>query len=155
MTRLLFAATMFLSAALLFVVQPMTGKQLLPLCGGTPAVWNTCLVFFQAALLLGYLYAHGLGRLPVGRQLVVHAVVLAAGFGLVVAFGRLKPDPALIPDAADVPVAGLILGLAACVGGPFLVLAATAPLLQKWFAAASHRDPYPLYAASNAGSLIG
>src|SRR5438105_10533211 len=133
MTRALFAATMFLSAALLFVVQPMTGKQLLPLAGGTPAVWNTCLVFFQATLLFGYLYAHALTRpgTPAGRQLAAHAAVILAGLGLVAAFGRLKPDPALIPDDADAPVLGLVAGLAACVGGPFLALSATAPLLQK------------------------
>src|SRR3954466_3761430 len=103
MTSALFAATMFLSAALLFVVQPMTGKQLLPLAGGTPAVWSTCLVFFQAALLLGYLYAHRLARAgtPVGRQLVTHLGTMAVGLILVILLGRLKPDPVLIPDDAD------------------------------------------------------
>jgi len=157
MTPAVFAGTVFLSAALLFIVQPMTGKQLLPLAGGTPAVWTTCLVFFQAVLLLGYLYAHRLSRpgVSVVRQLPVHVGVMAAGLLVTVGFGMLEPDPGLIPDAAEAEVVWLVVGLAACVGGPFFVLSATAPLLQKWFAAADRRDPYPLYAASNAGSLVG
>jgi hypothetical protein len=157
MIRILFAATLFLSAALLFIVQPMTGKQLLPLAGGTPAVWNTCLVFFQAGLLLGYLYAHALSRpgRSIGLQLAIHVGILVLGFALVLSLGWLKPNPELIPDDANVPVLGLLLGLTVSVGAPFFVLSATAPLLQKWFAAADQRDPYPLYAASNAGSLIG
>ncbi len=91
----LFALTLFLSAALLFAVQPMAGKVLLPLAGGTPAVWNTCLVFFQAALLLGYLYAHRLTAAPPRRQVGLHLAV--AGLGIVAVLllrGRSTPPVA-------------------------------------------------------------
>ncbi len=151
----LFALTLFLSAALLFAVQPMAGKVLLPLAGGTPAVWNTCLVFFQAALLLGYLYAHRLTAAPPRRQVGLHLAV--AGLGIVAVL-LLRPDPEWVPEDSDYPVLGLAAFLAALVGVPFFVLATTAPLLQRWFAATGHRsaaDPYFLYAASNAGSLLG
>jgi len=151
----LFALTLFVSAALLFVVQPMAGKVLLPLAGGTPAVWNTCLVFFQAALLLGYLYAHRLTAAPPRRQVGLHLAVAALAIAAVV---LLRPDPEWVPADSDYPVFGLAAFLAALVGVPFLVLSATAPLLQRWFATTGHRsaaDPYFLYAASNAGSLLG
>jgi hypothetical protein len=152
---ILFALTLFLSAALLFVVQPMAGKVLLPLAGGTPAVWNTCLVFFQAALLLGYLYAHRLTTAPPRRQVGLHLAVAGLGIAAVV---LLRPDPDWVPEDSDYPVLGLAAFLAALVGVPFFVLSTTAPLLQRWFAATGHRsaaDPYFLYAASNAGSLLG
>ncbi|OWK35915.1 fused MFS/spermidine synthase [Fimbriiglobus ruber] len=156
MLPVLFAATLFASAALLFVVQPMAGKVLLPQAGGTPAVWNTCLVFFQAVLLLGYLYAHALTTvLSARRQIVAHLGVIA--LGLAVAVG-VRPDPDWIPDDGEFPFAGLVAFLAALVGGPFLVLSASAPVFQRWFAQTGHRsahDPYFLYAASNAGSFIG
>jgi SAM-dependent methyltransferase len=151
----LFALTLFVSAALLFVVQPMAGKVLLPLAGGTPAVWATCLVFFQASLLLGYLYAHKLSAAPPRRQVGLHLAV--AGLA-VAAVALLRPDPEWVPDDSDYPVAGLVAFLAVLVGVPFFVLSTTAPLLQRWFATTGHRsarDPYYLYAASNAGSLIG
>ncbi|HET6574392.1 MAG TPA: fused MFS/spermidine synthase [Fimbriiglobus sp.] len=151
----LFALTLFLSAALLFVVQPMAGKVLLPLAGGTPAVWNTCLVFFQTALLFGYLYAHRLTAAPTRRQVGLHLAVAALA---IVAVLTLRPDPDWVPADSDYPVFGLAAFLAALVGVPFFVLSATAPLLQRWFAATGHRsaaDPYFLYAASNAGSLLG
>jgi SAM-dependent methyltransferase len=151
----LFALTLFLSAALLFVVQPMAGKVLLPLAGGTPAVWTTCLVFFQAALLSGYLYAHRLTAAPPRRQVGLHLAVAVLGIAAVV---LLRPDPEWVPEDSDYPVLGLAAFLAALVGVPFFVLSTTAPLLQRWFAATGHRaarDPYFLYAASNAGSLLG
>ena len=151
----LFAVTLFAAAALLFAVQPMAGKDLLPLAGGTPAVWTTCLLFFQAVLLLGYLYADRLSRLPVGRQVGIH--LLVGGLGLAAA-AWLRPDPAWIPDDQDDPTLGLVRYLAALVGVPFFAVSATAPLLQRWFAHTGHRsagDPYFLYAASNAGSLVG
>mgnify|MGYP002780445474 CR=1 FL=1 len=156
MSPVLFALALFGSAALLFSVQPVAGKVLLPLAGGTPAVWTTCLVFFQSVLLLGYLYADRLSaRLAVNRQVLLHLAV--GGVGLT-SLLLLAPDPAWVPDDAESPVFGLAAYLAAFVGLPFFALSATAPLLQKWFAATGHRsaaDPYFLYAASNAGSLLG
>jgi SAM-dependent methyltransferase len=160
----LFAVTLFVGAALLFLVQPLVGKLLLPLVGGSPGVWNTCMVFFQAVLLGGYLYAHrSTGHLGVRRQAVVHLLLLAA---VLVAFKAAlaatgSPVPvfaSLLPDDQDYPVLGLVALLAVAVGIPFFVLSTTSPLLQRWFAATrcpSARDPYFLYAASNAGSLLG
>jgi hypothetical protein len=152
----LFAAALFGSAALLFSVQPIAGKVLLPLAGGTPAVWTTCLVFFQSVLLLGYLYADRLAdRFAVSRQVLLHLGVGSVGFAALL---TLTPDPGWVPDDAESPVLGLAAYLAAFVGLPFFALSATAPLVQKWFAATGHRsasDPYFLYAASNAGSLLG
>ena len=155
MQAALFAVALFVSAALLFAVQPMAGKVLLPLAGGTPAVWNTCLVFFQAVLLLGYLYAHKLTALPPRRQVACHLAVVLLGL---LGYLGFRPDPEWIPQDQDYPVFGLAGFLAVLVGAPFLVLSATAPVLQRWFAATGHpagKDPYFLYAASNAGSLVG
>lgn len=151
---LLFGSAIFLSAWLLFQVQPMFAKMALPLLGGAPAVWNTALVFFQAALLLGYVYAHFLGtRLPLKAQVAVHLAVLAAAFlFLPVAIGDAWRAP---PGAAPVP--WLIGLLAVSVGLPFFALSATSPLLQRWFGETAHdsaRDPYFLYGASNLGSLL-
>ncbi|MGH9258227.1 MAG: spermidine synthase [Vicinamibacterales bacterium] len=150
----LFASSMVVSAALLFFVEPMFAKMVLPRLGGTPAVWNTCVVFFQAAMLAGYAYAHLLTtRLRLWQQMVLHATLL-----LVVALSL----PVAIPEGWAPPVdrtpmfslLGLLLGT---VGAPFLVVSATAPLLQRWFSHTSHpaaSDPYFLYAASNAGSIV-
>jgi SAM-dependent methyltransferase len=160
----LYAATLFAGATLLFLVEPLAGKLLLPLVGGTPGVWNTCLVFFQAALLAGYFYAHrSVTRLGVRRQAGLHLallVVVVLAFKVAVATTG-SPVPvvgSLVPADQDYPTAGVVALLAAAVGVPFFVLATTAPLLQRWFAATGHpsaRDPYFLYAASNAGSLLG
>jgi SAM-dependent methyltransferase len=157
----LFALTLFVSAALLFLVQPMVGKLLLPLLGGTPAVWNTCLVFFQSLLLAGYLYAHAsTERLGVRRQarwhllvLLVPPVALAAGWWL--AGSPVPVVASLTPTDEDYPVFPLLAMLFLAAGPAFLVLATTGPLLQRWYAAEGGRDPYVLYAASNAGSLLG
>jgi spermidine synthase len=150
----LFALTLFLASALLFVVEPMIGRLVLPLLGGTPAVWNTCMVFFQAILLAGYAYAHAIpARLGVRRHALLHLILLALP-ALVLPLGLPVgwSDPG---DAAPVPwLLGLLLIM---VGLPFFVLATTAPLLQRWLAATRDReagDPYFLYAASNLGSLI-
>jgi hypothetical protein len=149
----LFAATLFLSAALLFAVQPMLTKMVLPQLGGTPSVWNTCLCFFQATLLLGYLYAHLSAKcLEARTQLGVHVLVLA----FAVMFLPLNPS-AGVPPSKGAPVLWLILRLATTVGIPFFALTATAPLLQCWFSRTDHEtaaDPYFLYSASNAGSLL-
>jgi hypothetical protein len=152
-----FALTLFLGAGLLFLVEPMVGKRITPLLGGTPAVWNTCTVFFQATLLAGYAYAHAAtARLGARRQARWHLAVLLLPLPqlLLVPFGVVVG----LPPLADAhPVAGVLLLLLASVGLPFFVLAAGAPLLQKWFAATGHpaaRDPYFLYGASNLGSLL-
>jgi SAM-dependent methyltransferase len=153
---LLFSVTVFLSAGLLFVVQPMVGKMLLPLVGGVPTVWNTCMVFFQAALLAGYGFTHAVTtRLAWWRQVACHlALALVA---LAVLPIRFRPDPLGTLSVADDPIPWLLLRLAAAVGLPLVVLSATTPTLQRWFARTSHpaaRDPYFLYAASNLGSLV-
>jgi hypothetical protein len=149
---------MFLSAALLFLVEPMIGKMLLPLLGGTPAVWNTCLVFFQAALLAGYLYAHATLRFLERRvQIALHfALVLSP---LLIA-GLLPPHlPAgWEPPALSNPVGWVLALLSVVIGLPFLALSATTSIMQRWFADSGSEDahdPYFLYAASNAGSLLG
>jgi hypothetical protein len=148
----LFGVTTFLGAGLLFVVQPMLGKMVLPLLGGVPAVWNTCLVFFQCALLVGYGYAHAVTtRLDRSRQVVVHLAVATVALGTVTLRGR--PDPHGVVSAFDRPIAWLLLELTVAVALPFAVLSATTPILQRWFAGASARDPYVLYAGSNLGSL--
>lgn len=148
-----FAATVFSSAFLLFLVQPMFGRMVLPLLGGSPAVWNVCMLFFQAALLGGYLYAHLTTRhLGVRRQAAVHLVAIAAaGVMLPLSVAGAAPPG----DAA--PTSWLLLLLASTVGLPFLVLAGTGPILQRWFAESGSpgaKDPYWLYAASNLGSLL-
>ena len=163
----LYAVTLFVGAALLFLVQPLVGKLLLPLVGGTPGVWNTCMVFFQIVLLAGYLYAHrSTGKLGVRRQAVFHllllAVVVVSFKVAVAASGSPVPVAAsILPDDQDSSFLvfvqlGAVIGVA--VGVPFFVLSTTSPLLQRWFATTGHasaKDPYFLYAASNAGSLVG
>lgn len=149
----LFTLSIFLSAALLFMVQPMAGKILLPLLGGSPAVWNTCMVFFQGALLAGYGYSHLLTtRLSPRRQAMVHGVLLALA-------AATLPMPVDVgdPGGSD-PVGWLLATLSLTVGLPFFVVSTTGPLLQRWFSTTDHakaNDPYFLYAASNAGSLTG
>ena len=132
----------------------MFAKLVLPRAGGSPAVWNTCVVFFQAAMLAGYAYAHLTTRwLTIRRQVALHvALVLLAAATLPIAV-----PAAWTPPAESTPIPWLLLTLAAGLGAPFLMLSATAPLLQRWFASTGHpsaRDPYHLYAASNVGSLV-
>ncbi len=151
-----FTLAIFVGATLLFLVQPMAAKQVLPLLGGAPAVWNTAMVLFQALLLGGYLYAHVLAsRVRSQRtQLLVHAVVL----GLTcVALPIGLPMSWRTPPTESSPVAWLLLALIMSVGGPFFALSTTVPLLGRWFSLTGHRsakDPYFLYAASNAGALL-
>ncbi len=151
----LFSSTIFLSAFLLFWVQLMVAKMILPLLGGSPSVWNTCMFFFQTVLLLGYGYAHlTTRRWGVRRQAAIHSglIVLPLAF-LPIAFDRIgfEFDPAN-------PIAGLLLLLLVAVGFPFLTISTSAPLVQKWFSDTDRpesSDPYFLYAASNLGSLCG
>ena len=148
----LFASVLCLNALLLFWVQPLIAKMLLPVLGGSPSVWTTCMLFFQAALLAGYAYSHtALGWLGMRRQAVVHGVIVWIPLLLLpIEVGQI--DAAA---ATREPITWLLLTLVTSVGLPFVVLASTAPLLQRWFSAASGgtSDPYWLYAASNAGSL--
>jgi SAM-dependent methyltransferase len=154
----LFISTIFISAALVFLVQPMVAKLLLPMLGGAPAVWNTTVAFFQIMLLIGYAYAHFLQKLKTVRhQLIVHAVMLAlAGLSLPLGITQTLGNP-----EPDHPILWLLGVLSLSVGAPFAALSATSPLVQAWFAARSANDegneapqPYGLYAASNLGSLI-
>jgi SAM-dependent methyltransferase len=144
----------FTSAWLLFQVQPMVAKRLLPWFGGGTAIWTTAMLFFQAALFAGYLYAHVLGRRFSPRgQVVAHGLMLAAAVVLI-ATVRVVPDEQWIPTSVERPALQILVTLAACVGLPFTLLAATAPLSQVWFARANPgQTPYRLYALSNAGSL--
>jgi spermidine synthase len=151
---LLFPAAVFLSAALVFAVEPMLGRLLLPQLGGSPAIWNTSLAFFQAALLAGYGYAHLLQKIgSVRRQMGLHVLALAAGALCL----PLRITGLLGAPWTAAPALWLVLTLAVSVGLPFAVLSATAPLLQAWSARAHRpraRQVYGLYAASNLGSLI-
>lgn len=146
-----FAAAILVSAALVFSVQPLVGRMLLPVLGGAPSVWNVSLMFFQAALLIGYAYAHLLQRVKSLRaQAILHVCVLiAAGLALPLRTAHGMGDP---PPAG--PTGWLVLELALTVGAPFAALSATAPLLQAWFARSRpSENPYRLYVASNVGSL--
>ena len=151
----LFGLTAFAGAALLFAVEPMAAKALLPLLGGTASVWSTCLAFFQAALLLGYFYAHASSRLSPRAQAVAQLALLAA---CVLIRPAIVVSPSDHPPASGAdPTAWLLGTLATTLGLPFVALAATSSLLQRWYVASrppGMADPYPLYAASNLGSLL-
>lgn len=150
-----FALTLFSSAALIFVLQPMFARMVTPLLGGSPQVWNTSMAFFQAALLLGYLYAHLLSRVKDLRvQAAVHGLVLLCAWFVL----PVHVTTALGQPSSEHPVWWLIGVLALSVGAPFAAASATAPLLQAWYARtgrADASDPYYLYAASNLGSFAG
>ena len=148
----LFCGDAFCRACLLFLLQPMVAKMILPLLGGTPAVWNTCMVFFQAALLAAYAYAHAAPTwLGDRRQTLLHLALVALPF-LVLPVAIMGWEPA----ASGNPIPWLLALLAASAGLPFFVVATSAPLLQRWFAGTNDPaagDPYFLYAASNLGSM--
>jgi hypothetical protein len=146
----LFAATTFASAFLVFLVEPIVAKRILPWFGGVPAVWSLCLAFYQTALFAGYAYAYLLIRRANGTvQLAVHAAVVAAA---VLALPVLPSGPGTA--GAGSPSAQILAILLANVGLPFFALAATGPLVAAWFARRlPARSPYPLYAVSNLGSL--
>ena len=148
----LYAFTIFLSAFLLFLVQPIIAKQILPWFGGSAAVWTTCLVFFQAALLAGYAYADWLvRRVAAGRALWLHVALLVSAVALL----PIVPAAHWKPNGGENP-SWLILGLlAATIGLPYFMLSTTSPLLQAWFARRHPgRSPYRLFALSNAASML-
>jgi len=143
--------TILLSAFLLFQVQPVISKMILPWFGGSPGVWTTCMLFFQLLLLAGYAYAHGMTQsTQAGRQAVVHVVLLLAALLLL----PIIPATSWKPTGAQNPSMHILLVLAATVGLPYFLLSATGPLVQTWFSrVCPGRSPYWLYALSNVGSL--
>lgn len=146
-----FGLVIFTGAFLLFQVQPLIGKYILPWFGGGPGIWTTCLLFFQVMLFAGYAYAHWLSGQPLSRQASVHLVLLA--LALVVL--PITPADSWKPGPGEEPVHRILLLLIASVGLPYLVLASTGPLAQAWFSRANPgRSPYRLYALSNVGSLL-
>ena len=151
----LFALTTLGSAFLLFWIEPLFAKMVLPMLGGSPAVWNTCLMYFQLMLLLGYLYAHVTSRyLSSRRQAIVHVALLS----IAVLSLPVRIPQGWVPPASDNVIPWLTGLLSVAIGAPFLLLAATAPLVQRWLTDSDHpaaQNPYVLYAASNTGSLIG
>lgn len=146
-----YGLAVFTSAFLLFLVQPLLGKYILPWFGGGPAVWTSCLMVYQVLLLAGYAYAHVSTRwLKARAQVVVHLMLLIAAMAVSVA-----PDISWKPQAVGDPTLRICLLLAACLGLPFIVLSATAPLLQHWCGLTQSRSsPFRLYAVSNAGSQL-
>jgi hypothetical protein len=148
-----YASAVFLGAFLLFQVQPILGKSILPWFGGGPAVWLTCMLFFQVCLLGGYLYAHLLGtRVPRRAQPLLHVALLLASLS----FLPIAPSAAWKPESPGMPVARILGLLTVSVGAPFLLASSTGPLLQRWFAwTRPGASPYRLYALSNAASLLG
>lgn len=159
---MLHAASIFLSSFLLFQVQLILGKFLLPWFGGTPSVWTTCMLFFQSMLLVGYGYAYLLDRFcSPRRQSITHAVViLLAAASLLIAFqvngSPILPNLANKPESRNCsPILSIISLLIMAIGLPFLILAANSPLIQRWYSYENQGQPYRLYALSNVGSLLG
>lgn len=155
-----FLATTFLSAFLLFQVQMVLAKFILPWYGGVPAVWTSSMLFFQCLLLGGYAYAHWLAGRAGATQRRLHLLVVAVSVASLLAgawawSGPLLPSASWKPLGGEEPVWHIVALLAAAVGTPFFVLAATAPLVQAWFSRSQRRSPYRLYALSNLGSLLG
>jgi hypothetical protein len=146
-----FATTIFTSAFLLFLVQPLIGKFILPWFGGSPSVWTTCMLIFQALLFLGYGYAHALSRFSPRWQTIIHVALLIGAICTL----PITPDASWKPTEIANPAWQIIWMLSACVGLPYFLLSATGPLLQSWFARTSPGvSPYRLYALSNVGSLL-
>lgn len=149
-TRTRFVLTICAGSFLLFLVQPMIARMALPRLGGAPSVWNSAMLVYQALLLGGYAYAHMLGRFPARRQALIHlGLFLVAAIFLPIGLMGWQP-----PQDME-PALWVLWLLGASIGPLFFVVAAQAPLLQRWFALADGGDPYPLYAASNLGSFAG
>src|SRR5258706_656198 len=151
-SRTVYAPAILLGAFLLFQVQPILAKAILPWFGGAPAVWTTCMLFFQSLLLGGYAYAHASTRLLRPRmQGGLHLVLLA----MALCFLPVGPAESGKPTGSMAPVLGILALLSRSVALPFLLLSASSPLLQAWSALGSGRtSPYRLYALSNAGSML-
>jgi SAM-dependent methyltransferase/MFS family permease len=148
----LYAGTIFLSSFLLFLVQPLIARLILPWFGGSAAVWTTCMLFFQALLLAGYAYAHVLVRWSNKKaEVSIHTLLLIAALATL----PIAPSEAWKPQGTEEPVSRILLLLGASVGLPYFLLAATSPLLQAWFARARPgENPYRLFAVSNLASLV-
>jgi hypothetical protein len=148
-----FAATIFLGSFLLFQVELIIAKIILPWFGGVASVWTTCMLFFQIMLLLGYLYAHGLARLARPKaQFLIHSVLLASAALLL----PVLPSASWKPDGTEAPTVLILTMLTSVVGLPFFLLSSTSPLLSCWFTRAfPGKSPYRLYAMSNLGSMLG
>jgi SAM-dependent methyltransferase len=149
---LLFAATILLSAFLLFQVQPLIAKLILPWFGGSAAVWTSCMLFFQIALLGGYAYAHWVNGQAGRKQTMIHVALLALSlFSL-----PILPSPGWKPHGLEDPLLRILGLLAATVGLPYFLLASTSPLLQSWYSRSNGGAmPYRFFALSNAGSMLG
>jgi len=146
-----FALTIFTGAFLLFQVQPLIGKYILPWFGGGPGVWTTCMLFFQALLVGGYAYAHFSSRLKARTQAVVHLALVVGALALL----PITPSDAWKPRGGENPALHILALLTVTLGLPYFVLSSTGPLMQQWLSRASPgRSPYRLYALSNAGSLL-
>src|SRR6202051_4838914 len=148
----LYAVTIFLSAFLLFQVQPMIAKLILPWFGGSAAVWVTCMLFFQIALLLGYGYAHYIvRRVPLEKQAIVHICLLVLSLAVL----PILPNPRWKPAGGDDPMLGIMGLLAVTVGLPYMLLSSTSPLLQSWYSRTREGGlPYRFFALSNLGSML-
>lgn len=149
----LYAVTIFLSAFLLFQVQPLIAKIILPWFGGSAAVWTAAMLFFQVALLAGYAYAHWLiGKFKAARQWQIHGGLLLISLALL----PILPNPTWKPSAAGDPTLRILLLLAATIGLPYFLLSSTSPLLQAWYVRRTgSKVPYKLFALSNFGSMLG
>ena len=153
LTPLLYAATLFVSALLLFSIQPMFARMVLPKLGGAPAVWSVAMVFFQTALLAGYGYAHLLNRMLPPRWAAVFHLVLVGVTATMLPIAIVSGWGVPPSDGAALWLFGLFT---VSIGLPFFTLSASAPLLQSWYAGSGHQqasNPYVLYAASNLGSF--
>src|SRR5262245_15473572 len=145
------AAAIFLGAFLLFQVQPIVAKAILPRYGGAPAVWTTCMLFFQTLLLGGYAYAHATASLLKPRaQGILHVALLVGALCTL----PITPKPSELAGAADAPMLEILVLLLRAVAAPYFLLASTSPLLQSWSAAGGGGTPYRLYALSNVGSML-
>src|SRR5262249_46112111 len=153
-SMLLYACTIFLSAFLLFQVQPLIAKMILPWFGGSAAVWTACVLFFQLLLLLGYLYSHWTSRyLRPNAQTLLHLALLAASLLMLPAIPRASWKP----SGAEDPTLRILGLLGATIGLPYFLLSTTGPLIQAWFVRERRKagaSAYRLYALSNLGSML-
>ncbi len=156
----IFAVTIFLSSFLLFQVQPLLGKHILPWFGGSSAVWVSAMLFFMVALAVGYIYAMFLSRLKLWYQVIVHIGVIIISVILIKSHLALWSS-AITPDLSDLalnfsdPVLAVFKTLLITIGLPFALLSSTSSLLQVWYGNLSGKEPFSLYSISNVGSLLG